>query len=121
MRYDPGDGAIDINLTRTPKMASPRVAIAGNCPRAFRGPNVRKARQEEHSIPKSYPPPRPQSQVPALFAFGFEEVFEFAHELADIFEVEVDGGEADVGDLIEPFQPVHDERAQLGGRPLAVG
>jgi len=40
-----------------------------------------------------------------LLSFGFEEVFEFDHELADIFEVEADGGEADIGDLIEQERP----------------
>ena len=40
-----------------------------------------------------------------------EQVLELAHELIDVFEGAIDGGEADVGDFVELVDFFHDEFA----------
>jgi hypothetical protein len=59
----------------------------------------------------------------SLFFDGavFEEIFEFGHEFLDVFEIHIDTGEADVSDLIELFEAMHDHFADLGGGGLAPG
>jgi len=42
-------------------------------------------------------------------------------ELGDVLEVEIDRGEADVGDSVEYLEVVHDELADLGGGAFALG
>jgi hypothetical protein len=39
----------------------------------------------------------------------------------DVFEIHVDAGETDVGDLIEFFEAMHDHFADFGGGELALG
>ena len=51
----------------------------------------------------------------------FQQVLEFVHELFHVLEVEVDGGEADVGNLVEFAQPGHQNFADQIGDDLAVG
>ena len=61
-----------------------------------------------------------------LFLFirrGFaraDEVFYFGHELGDVFELQIDGREADVGDLVEGFKAAHDDLADVACTKLAV-
>ena len=50
----------------------------------------------------------------------FQEIFEFGHELLDVFEIHVDAGEADVGDLIEFFEAMHDHFTDFGGSEFAL-
>ena len=52
---------------------------------------------------------------------SFEQAFEFFLELADVLEVAVDGGEADVGDGVEALEVIHDEFAHLRCGALALG
>jgi hypothetical protein len=51
----------------------------------------------------------------------FEEILEFGHEFLDILEIHIDTGEADVSDLIELFEAMHDHFADLGGGEFAFG
>ena len=65
------------------------------------------------------------SSLPAIgvtvgFA-GLEELLQFFFELADVFEVAIDAGEADVGYGVEFLQLFHDEFANLAGGSFAVG
>lgn len=48
-------------------------------------------------------------------------MFELGFEFADIFEVAVDAGEADVGDGVQVFEARHDELADLAGGAFALG
>ena len=63
----------------------------------------------------------------ALFAlhfrylFGLEQVLQFGHELLDIFEIEVDRGEADVCHFVIAPQAVHDQFADFAGLAFAFG
>ena len=50
-----------------------------------------------------------------------KEAFEFGHEFLDVFEIEIDRGEADVGDFVEAFEAGHEEFAEFGGGALALG
>ena len=50
-----------------------------------------------------------------------EEILEFGHEFLDILEIHIDTGEADVSDLIELFEAMHDHFADLGGGQFAFG
>ena len=58
---------------------------------------------------------------PLRFGRGFQQVFQFGHELLNVFEVEIDGGEAHIRDFVVPPQAVHDEFANLAGLALALG
>src|SRR5262245_19537133 len=53
----------------------------------------------------------------------FEHWLEFVDEVADVFETPIDAGEADVGNLVDDGQTLHDERADFGAFDfrLAVG
>src|SRR5579859_1855216 len=67
-----------------------------------------------------------EAQTSPLFfvfagAVAFEQVFEFFLEFANILEVAIDGGEADVGDGVEAFEVLHDQFADFGGGALAFG
>src|SRR5262245_31721131 len=53
--------------------------------------------------------------------FGIQQIFEFAHELADVAKVPIYRSEPDVRDLVEGFEFFHDERADLGGRHFPFG
>ncbi len=55
------------------------------------------------------------------FAAGANEVFEFGHKFGHVFELEINGGESNVSDLIKLFQPLHDYLAEIAGRKFAVG
>jgi hypothetical protein len=48
------------------------------------------------------------SFLPFAATAAAEQSFEFFLEFADIFEVTVDGGEADVGNGVEAFEVLHD-------------
>src|SRR5512147_1718763 len=41
--------------------------------------------------------------------FSFQQILQLRHELLHVLEIEVDGGETDVGDLVLAAQPVHDQ------------
>src|SRR5450631_1628901 len=56
-----------------------------------------------------------------LFACGFEQVLQFRHEFLHVFEVEIDGGEPYVRDLVITAQAVHDELTDFAGLALALG
>src|SRR5712692_5247433 len=49
-----------------------------------------------------------------------DQVLELQQELVDILELPVDGGEADVGNLVQLPEPVHDEGADLRRRDLPL-
>src|SRR5215813_13059896 len=49
-----------------------------------------------------------------------DQVLELVQELVDVLELAVDGGEADVGDLVELAEALHDDRPDAGGRDLAL-
>ncbi len=53
--------------------------------------------------------------------FGFQKIFEFGHELSDIFEIEVNGGEANVCDFVVAAEAAHDEFTDFAGFALALG
>src|SRR5215813_7998299 len=55
----------------------------------------------------------------ALFAQS-DQSFEFVHELGDVLKFQVDGGEADIGDLIKVFQAAHDHLADFRCRAFAL-
>jgi len=50
-----------------------------------------------------------------------EQAFQLFLEFADVFEVAVDGGEADVGYGVEAFEVLHDELADFAGGAFALG
>src|SRR5579862_4279948 len=49
-----------------------------------------------------------------------KQPFEFFLEFAHIFEVAINGSEADVGDGVDAFEVAHDEFADLAGRALPL-
>ena len=49
-----------------------------------------------------------------------QQVLQLAHELADVAEVAIHRGEPHVGDLVEPLQLLHHERADFGRRDLLL-
>src|SRR5450631_3571797 len=56
-----------------------------------------------------------------LFACGFEQVLQLRHEFLHVFEIEIDGGEPYVRDLVITAQAVHDELTDFAGLALALG
>src|SRR5580658_1082121 len=52
--------------------------------------------------------------------FCLQQIFQFGHEFLDIFEVEIDGGEPYIRDLIVAAQAVHDQLADFAGLTLAL-
>ena len=52
---------------------------------------------------------------------AIEQPFQLFLEVADIFEVAVDTGEANVGDGVEAFEMVHDQFAHFAGGAFALG
>jgi hypothetical protein len=57
---------------------------------------------------------------PLRFGSGFEQIFKFSHEFLDVFEVEIDGGEPDIGDFVVAAQAIHDQLADFAGLALAL-
>src|SRR6185312_4183272 len=55
-----------------------------------------------------------------LDVFTSKQIFQLFLEFADIFEVSVDAGEADVGDRVDVLEAVHDEFAYRGGGAFAA-
>src|SRR5271166_361321 len=53
--------------------------------------------------------------------FRFKQVLEFGHELADVFEIEIHGSKAHVGNFVVTAKAVHDQFANLACLPLALG
>src|SRR5262249_57863457 len=49
-----------------------------------------------------------------------DQVLQLVEELVDVLELAVDGGEANVGDLVELAEALHDDRPDPGGRDLAL-
>ena len=49
-----------------------------------------------------------------------EHALEFAHELVEVFELAVDGGEAHVGDLVELLELVHDGMIESTSRGFVL-
>jgi hypothetical protein len=47
--------------------------------------------------------------------FLFQQVFQLIHELVDILELAVDGSEADVGDLVDTVQSLHNRLTDTSG------
>ena len=50
-----------------------------------------------------------------------EQPFQFFLEFADVFEVAIDGGKADVGDGVEALEVLHDQLADFAGGAFALG
>jgi hypothetical protein len=59
------------------------------------------------------------AQLPFDYAI-FQEIFQFGHELLDVFEIHVDTGEADVSDFVEFFEAMHDHFADFSGGEFAL-
>jgi len=49
-----------------------------------------------------------------------KQALQFGHKLPDVFEVEVNGGKADVCHLIQFFQTSHEQFANFARRTLAL-
>src|SRR5437016_9753038 len=47
-----------------------------------------------------------------------DQILELQQEFVDILELPVHGGEADIGNLVQLPEPIHDERADLRRRNL---
>jgi hypothetical protein len=62
---------------------------------------------------------RPTSGGGALLVASHQSL-EHVHEGVDVLEAAIDRGEADVGDLVEPLEPLHHEGADLAGGDLAL-
>ncbi len=59
--------------------------------------------------------------IALLGVFAAEQLFELGFEFADVLEVAVDAGEADVGDGVDVLEALHDELADGAGGALALG
>src|SRR5262249_28334374 len=55
-----------------------------------------------------------------LFFFRVDQALQLGMELADVLEVPVDGGKANVSDFVGLLQPPHDLLAEFGGGALAL-
>src|SRR5580704_808937 len=51
---------------------------------------------------------------------GFYQVSQLVHEFFDIFEIQVDRGETDIGYLVVAPQAIHDELTEFAGLALAL-
>src|SRR6266568_3206943 len=56
-----------------------------------------------------------------VVAMTIQQAFQLFLEFADVFEVAVDTGEADVGHGVEAFEVVHDQLANFAGGAFALG
>src|SRR5262249_60742570 len=57
---------------------------------------------------------------PHLLLLDVQQIFQLAHELAEVAEVAVDRREPDVRDFVELLQLLHDEAADLGRRDFLL-
>src|ERR1700733_14435941 len=57
----------------------------------------------------------------SLLRAVFQQAFQLVHEFLYVLEVEIDGGEADVGDFVELLEMIHQQAANFRGGAFAVG
>lgn len=64
--------------------------------------------------------PRPNAVILCIIAFllSFDKGVEFIEETFQVAELAIDGGKADVGDLVQGFEVVHDHLAEAHGSHL---
>src|SRR6267142_542613 len=54
------------------------------------------------------------------FFFGAQQLLQFRAELVHVLEIAVDGGKADIGDLVDQLQALHDALADFRGGAFAL-
>src|ERR1035438_7340446 len=52
---------------------------------------------------------------------GVEQFLQLSHELAHVFEIQINRGEAYIGDFIDALQAIHDQFADFAGFALTIG